>query len=274
MSEEEMPEEVRIGRSGSLTGVARYIAHRRATTREELRMLFTSQAVRTALCYLKLVDAVYDDGVYIVSVPWLLYLKLTRGDERWITEIRKLIAIPESRRLNALINEVDKVSRTPWAGFIRDALEASKVFKVVEKLSEKVQREFTSSDKCKELTGYVSWLITIYASTIMHITSLEKMSRRHLHVSLKRQLKSLAKTACVGGEDMFCSTVKTLLEVVEMAGSYLKEDYISTFAMVREYYDTRLYRLSEQTRRNAYSTILSFAKSTVAEILADRYTAR
>lgn len=269
MSEVDIPEDVRIEKSGSLTGVARYIAHRKIVSRRELRKLFTNQAVRTALCYLKLVDAVYDDGEYVSSLPWLLYLKLKHGDSRWITELERLTKGLRSIRLDALINEVNRVSNTPWIGFVRDAIEASKAMMVVERLSERIQREFTCAANCSGLASYISWLVSVYASTLMHLMSLGKISRKHLYISLKRQLESLAKIACIGEEDVSCLTVKTLLEVIEIVRNYLKEGYISTFAKVREHYDTRLYGLREQTRRNAYSTILSFVKATIAEVLTD-----
>lgn len=48
---------IRTEKSGSLTGVTRYITHMRKTMCEGLRKLFTNQAVRTALCCLKLINA-------------------------------------------------------------------------------------------------------------------------------------------------------------------------------------------------------------------------
>ena len=72
-------------KTGSTIAITRYIASRGVVSRAELRRRFKGGSLRTTVYYLKRLGLVYSregmDG-FVISIPWLLYVKKILR-ERW-----------------------------------------------------------------------------------------------------------------------------------------------------------------------------------------------
>jgi len=121
-------------KTGSTTAIVGYIASRGIVSRAELRRRFKGGSVRTTIYYLKRLGLVYSregmDG-FVISIPWLLYVKKILR-ERWRDAVRSRVPGISEEELTELEKKLREAEKGPWGEFVKGLVRASKLETIVE----------------------------------------------------------------------------------------------------------------------------------------------
>ncbi len=272
-------------KTGSVQAIAKYIARKGIVTRKELRENFKSGPLRTTIVHLKELGLIYSRkgrNGYVISIPWLIYLKITRA--KWKQIVKKAIPTVTEEDLREIEETLRKAKREPLWSFIRGWVKEICSYEKYESQIDRVLDAIPNScappnpekwrnlnsyyEMCvRPLLHYIGWLLTITRSIAISIYAQPYSGTRELAENFREQEKQVTKlyTSLLWDMSLYSRTLNLLATLFH---GFEKQDVktLKTPKIMAEY-EKKLQNLSYYERYNKKTVLKPFITTTIGKLL-------